>query len=419
MASGGTDMIAESLGTGLPATVRPEEAADVVWHAIVIGGGPAGAAAAIRLARAGSRVLLVDRHGMPRPKVCGCCLSSTALAELRRLGFAPDEHGRLLGAHPLDRVRVVAAARSVTLPMPPGGTLSREALDTRLAQAAIDAGAAWLPWTDVTAITEDSPSQRLVNVTCRPQAGEQAGATLSLRAEAAVIATGLVDHVRVPGSSQRVILPHSRIGVGATLPAGAIDTPVGELMMAVGRTGYCGIVQLEDGRTDVAAAIDRRMITAAGGIAAAVVEILHAAAGHADWATPACRALTRAPFQATPPLTRSAGPVAGVSGRILRVGDSAGYVEPFTGEGMGWALAGGRLAADALLTSPSPAAAYSQAYAAFARQHHGRCRRIAAVLRHPFLVGSAIRVAAAAPWIAAPLVPMLVGSASNSGVSAR
>jgi flavin-dependent dehydrogenase len=419
MASGGTDMIAESLGTGLPATVRPEEAADVVWHAIVIGGGPAGAAAAIRLARAGSRVLLVDRHGMPRPKVCGCCLSSTALAELRRLGFAPDEHGRLLGAYPLDRVRVVAAARSVTLPMPPGGTLSREALDTRLAQAAIDAGAAWLPWTDVTAITEDSPSQRLVNVTCRPQAGEQAGATLSLRAEAAVIATGLVDHVRVPGSSQRVILPHSRIGVGATLPAGAIDTPVGELMMAVGRTGYCGIVQLEDGRTDVAAAIDRRMITAAGGIAAAVVEILHAAAGHADWATPACRALTRAPFQATPPLTRSAGPVAGVSGRILRVGDSAGYVEPFTGEGMGWALAGGRLAADALLTSPSPAAAYSQAYAAFARQHHGRCRRIAAVLRHPFLVGSAIRVAAAAPWIAAPLVPMLVGSASNSGVSAR
>ncbi len=413
-------MIAESLGTGLPATVRPEEAADGVWNAIVIGGGPAGAAAAIRLARDGRRILLVDRHGMPRPKVCGCCLSSTALAELRRLGFAPDEYGRLLGAHPLERVRVVAAARSVTLPMPPGGTLSREALDTRLAQAAIDAGAAWLPWTDVTAVTDDSASsQRLVTVTCRPQAGEQASATLSLRAEAAVIATGLADHVRVPGGGPRVIQPHSRIGVGATLPAGAIDTPIGELMMAVARVGYCGIVQLEDGRIDVAAAIDRQMITAAGGIAAAVVEILRAAAGHADWATPACRGLARAPFQATPPLTRSAGPVAGSSGRILRVGDAAGYVEPFTGEGMGWALAGGRLAADALLTSPSPAAAYGQAYAAFARQHHGRCRRIAAVLRHPFLVGSAIRVAAAAPWIAAPLVPMLVGSASSPGVSAQ
>jgi flavin-dependent dehydrogenase len=303
--------------------------------------------------------------------------------------------------------------------MPPGGTLSREALDTQLVQAAIDAGAAWLPWTDVTAITEGSPSQRLVNVTCRPQAGEQAGAGLSLRAEAALIATGLADHVRVPGGGPRVIQPHSRIGVGTTLPAGAIDAPAGELMMAVGRGGYCGIVQLDDGRIDVAVAIDRQAITAAGGVAAAVAEMLREAAGRADWATPACRALARAPFQATPPLTRSAGSVAGGSGRILRVGDAAGYVEPFTGEGMGWALAGGRLAADALLTSPSPAAAYSQTYAAFARQHHGRCRRIAAVLRHPLLVGSAIRVAAAAPWIAAPLVPVLVGSAGSPGVSAR
>lgn len=402
-----------------PATLRPDEADRISWHAIVIGGGPAGAATAIHMARGGRRVLLIDRHGMPRPKVCGCCLSATALAELRSLGFAPDDRGRFLGAAPLSRVRVVAAARSVTLPMPPGGTLSREALDSQLVQAAIDAGAAWLPRVDVTGITEDLAPQPSVTVACRPQTDHDAGTAFTLRADAAVIATGLADHVRVPGGAPRVIQSDSRIGVGTTLPAGAIDAPVGELMMAVGRAGYCGIVQLEDGRIDIAAAIDRQAITAAGGVAAAVVEILREAAGRAAWVIPACDAVGRGSFQATPPLTRSAGSVAGASGRILRVGDAAGYVEPFTGEGMGWALTGGRLAADALLTRPSPAAAYSQAYATFARQHHGRCRRIAAVLRHPRLVGSAIRVAAAAPWIAAPLVPMLVGSATSAKVPAR
>jgi flavin-dependent dehydrogenase len=409
-------MIAKTTAPGVAATVRPEEAAAVAWHVIIIGAGPAGAAAAIRLARGGRRVLLVDRSGMPRSKVCGCCLSSTALAELRGLGFTADPHGRILGAAPLERVRVVAARREVTLPMPPGGTLSRESLDTQLVQGAIEAGAAWLSWVDVTAVADAPSPPSSVSITCRPQSGHEDGPAFSLSADAAIIATGLADHVRVPGGPPRTIQPGSRIGVGTTLPAGALDLPGGELVMAIGRGGYCGIVQLEDGRLDVAAAIDRQLVATAGGSGPAATMILQEAAGDAAWASRARDVFAAVPFQATPPLTRSAAPVAGMAGRILRVGDAVGYVEPFTGEGMGWALVGGRLAADALLASPSPAAAYREAQVAFARQHHRRCRRIAAVLRHPWLVGSAIRVAAAAPWMAEPLVPMLVGGGRSEGI---
>ena len=411
-------MIATASIAEVAATLLPEEAADSVWNTIVVGGGPAGAAVAIRLARGGRRVLLIDRQSMPRPKVCGCCLSSTAMAELHKLGCHSDAQGRLLGTVPLERVRLVAATRGVTLPMPPGGTLSRELLDSQLVQMASDAGAAWLPQVDVTGVAENPGPEPMVTITCRPQTGSHAGRVFLLRAEAAVIATGLADHVRVPGDDSRSIEPGSRIGVGTTLAPGMIDLPAGELLMAVGRSGYCGIVTLEDARIDVAAAIDRQRIAAAGSIGRAVAEIVQEAAGPAAWVAHACDALASAAYQATPPLTRSAASVAGVTGRILRVGDAAGYVEPFTGEGMGWALAGGRLAADALLGSPAPAAAYSRSFAAFARRHHRRCRRIAAVLRHPLLVGSAIRVAAAAPWVAAPLVPMLVGSRGVAGAAA-
>jgi flavin-dependent dehydrogenase len=408
-------MIATMAAAGVSETLRADEAAAAAWHVIVVGAGPAGAAAAIRLARGGRRVLLVDRAGMPRSKVCGCCLSSTALAELRGLGFAADAGGRILGATPLERVRVIAAQREVTLPMPPGGTLSRESLDTQLVEAAIEAGVAWLPWVDVTAVAEEPSPQPTVSITCRPQTGHEAGETFSLSTDAAIIATGLADHVRVPGGAPRMIQPGSRIGVGTTLPAGALDLPGGELVMAIGRGGYCGIVQLEDGRFDVAAAIDRQLVATAGGSGPAAAMILRQAAGDAAWVSQAGEAFAAAPFQATPALTRSAAPVAGLAGQILRVGDAASYVEPFTGEGMGWALVGGRLAAEALLASLSPAAAYREAHAAFARQHHRRCRRIAAVLRHPWLVGAAIRVAAAAPWMAEPLLPLLVGTHRGQG----
>src|SRR5271169_1050731 len=58
---------------------------------VVVGGGPAGAAAAARLATLGFRIVLIDRASFPRDKVCGDFVGPTALAELADLGVAQTE----------------------------------------------------------------------------------------------------------------------------------------------------------------------------------------------------------------------------------------------------------------------------------------------------------------------------------------
>ena len=149
---GGVDPVA--------ATLTPAAAAAIDWHGIVIGAGPAGAAVAIRLARQGLRVLLVDRSSMPRPKVCGCCLSPLAVAELASLCPA----NALPSLLPLATVCLVSAGRSARIPMPGGGVLSREALDTALVRQAIAAGADWLPTMLVEAIHEAPSHEKLADL---------------------------------------------------------------------------------------------------------------------------------------------------------------------------------------------------------------------------------------------------------------
>lgn len=406
-------MIMPAADIAVPATLTVETAAATPWQAIVVGAGPAGAAVAMRLADAGWRVLLVDRSPMPRPKVCGSCLSPRALAELRRLGASPVD-GSLVGEVPLHGVRLVAAGRSVRLPLPAGGVVSRDALDPRLVRMAVAAGAAWLPQTAVASIAEaGGPGDPLV-VSCRTAAA--AAPLHAIRGHAVILGIGLTDQVRLPEPARmRRVRSGSRIGVGGVVAGHVLDLPAGELVMAVGRSGYCGLVRLEDGSIDVAAAVDRRAVRDTATVAESVAGILAEADAAQHHVAMRRMDLAAAAFRATPPLTHAAPLVAGARRRIFRVGDAAGYVEPFTGEGIGWALTSSRLLAAALLAGGDPAGDYERSHAACFRRLHGRCRRIAAALRHPRLVSSAIRVAGAAPWAAARIVPLLVG-ASVAGV---
>ncbi|MEI6036759.1 MAG: hypothetical protein WCQ91_02395 [Planctomycetota bacterium] len=85
---------------------------------------------------------------MPRPKLCGCCLSSTALTELADLQIPAGK----LRPVPLNAVCVAAAGGSAWISMEGSACLSRESLDSTLVQQAIDAGAHWLPGVSVSAI---------------------------------------------------------------------------------------------------------------------------------------------------------------------------------------------------------------------------------------------------------------------------
>jgi 2-polyprenyl-6-methoxyphenol hydroxylase-like FAD-dependent oxidoreductase len=270
------------------------------------------------------------------------------------------------------------------------------------------AGAAWLPRTEAASVAADDDPRHPLVVHFRANAVDTD--MLPVRGRIVILAGGLTDHVRLPGQAcSKRVRPGSRIGVGSVVAGRGLDLASGELVMAVGRSGYCGLVRLEDGAIDVAAAIDRHVLVDASSVGEAVAGILDEAGAGAHGIAMPRATLARAAFRATPPLTHAAPLVAGSHRRIFRVGDAAGYVEPFTGEGMGWALSGSRLLTTALLATADPAAAYEQAHAACFRRLHGRCLRVAAALRQPWLVGSAIRMANAAPWAAKRIVPLLVG----------
>jgi flavin-dependent dehydrogenase len=104
---------------------------------LILGGGVAGCAASIALARKGRRVTLIEREAAPRHKVCGEFLSGEALEDLHVLGIDVTS----LGAVPIDYVRLAAARRAAEAPLPfSAASLTRKALDRALIAEAIAAG---------------------------------------------------------------------------------------------------------------------------------------------------------------------------------------------------------------------------------------------------------------------------------------
>lgn len=109
---------------------------------IVIGGGPAGAAAAIRAARAGAKVIVFEKAPFGRDKVCGDGLTPRAMAALEELKID------LEGAHRIDGLRMIAGKKTRELLWPTttkyprhGAVLPRKHLDAQLISAAQEAGA--------------------------------------------------------------------------------------------------------------------------------------------------------------------------------------------------------------------------------------------------------------------------------------
>src|SRR3954464_14685729 len=101
--------------------------------ALIVGGGPAGASAAIGLARGGAMPVLIERCPGERDLVCGGFLGWDALAALQRLGL----DAAALGARPIQRLRLVSGGRSIEAALPRAAAgLSRRRLDAALLRMA-------------------------------------------------------------------------------------------------------------------------------------------------------------------------------------------------------------------------------------------------------------------------------------------
>ncbi len=379
----------------IEATLTPARAARRPWQVVVVGAGPAGALAARELVRRGRAVLLVDQAGFPRAKVCGCCLNVRALTTLADVGL-----GGLVarqGAVPLREAIVAARGCRARLVLPGGAVLSRAAFDAALVREAVSAGAAFLPRTRA-ALGPITAAGRDVVLTAD-------GTAATVSASLVLAADGLGGQLlRGAGGPAAPPMSDSRVGAGAIADEGPAFFLGGRVYLACGPGGYVGLARLEDGRLDVAAAFDRAAVRRAGGPGEASVRVLR----EVGW--PAVPGLAELPWRGTPPLTRRASRLA--AERVLVLGDAAGYVEPFTGEGIAWALASAvavaPLAARAALHwDASVGRVWAARYRRTIAGRQGTCRLVARALRHPRLVRAALHLLGRLPGLAAPVVNRL------------
>lgn len=381
------------------------------WDAVVIGAGPAGAATAMELARSGAAVLLVERTPFPRWKVCGSCLGPGTQEVLRSLGVG--DLLAALGAPTLRTLRVAGWGIHADVPLGRSVAVSRAALDASLVEAAVGAGVTFL-----------GPGRARVEGCengARLVALEVEGESVVVRAKVVVAADGLgspaLGRARAldagpRGSGEGIwqVSPSARVGFGALFPADTPGFEGGVIHMAVGPAGYVGAVRLEDGTLDVAAALSLPAadeVGATGDVGSrirpedAVSRILHEAG------FPPLPAKPLAGWRGTPRLTRTVRSRG--AERLFAVGDAAGYVEPFTGEGVGWALAGARtltpFALEGIRTwDGGLVAAWDRAYVATVGAQARVCRGLAWGLRRPWLSQAGIHLLRSVPSMARPVV---------------
>jgi len=342
---------------------------------LVVGAGPAGSLAAIAARRAGARVLLVDRAAFPRTKACGCCLSELAIASLDRLGLGDE----LAGAARLDSLRLRCGNAEVAVRRERGAAIGRDDLDARLVRRAREEGVDVRLGCTAAAVTD----------------GEWTVDAEPLAVGCAVACDGLSGRSldALPAFGWRV-RRRSRMGFGTAVPARALECAAGEIRMHVAHGGYVGAVRLPDGMVDVAGAALPELVRAAGGPAEFAIEALGSSVRDAD-------ALRAARWNGAPTLSRRRNALAAPG--ILLAGDAAGYEEPFTGEGMGWAIATGAAAgtmAAAIAEGRASHERWPAMHASIVRGARLRCRAISLALRSPALVALAIRAGSTAPGIA-------------------
>ena len=375
--------------------------------ALVIGGGPAGSAAAVTLARAGARVRVIDRAVFPRHKLCGDTLNPGALSILDRLGTGDDVRACAL---PITGMTVTGPGAEVSADYPDGlrgMSVTRRCLDQLLLNAAADAGACVETGVGISEPVIDN--DRVVGVRLATRGGDV------LRAPIVIAADGRGSRLAGRVNLSSYASTPRRWAFGAYFANVTRMSARGE--MHIRRGAYIGVAPLPGGLTNVSVVLDGP-----------------AKAGHykrTDQQTIVRRALSAdavlrdrfaAATQVSPvtvlgPLAVNAR-AAGCPGLLL-AGDAAGFVDPMTGDGLRFALRGGELAAHAALDElASGRPGYARLAALRRREFSGKWRinrALRVMVGSPGAVGLASLVS---NWWSGP-VEYLIQLAGDVGLARR
>ena len=362
------------------------------WDAAIVGAGPAGCAAAITLARAGQRVVMVDRARFPRPKACGDGLTAGALRLLEGLGLDPTPISTWM---PVKDVFIRSpSGRTVEFPLPRkdghfAAVVPRAELDNALVQQAKAEGAELIEGAGCQGVVEND-SQVVLEV-------ENIG---TVYAQYAIAADGMWS----PTRKHLGLAPDGYRGDWHAFRQywSGVDTEASQALWVWFEEeilpGYVWSFPLPDGRANVGFGVRRDGPVAVGEMGKLWRDLLerdHIRAVLGDGAVP------EAPHRAWP-IPARIDKVPLTARRTMFVGDAAAATDPMSGEGIAQALLTGIGAAHAVLAGSDDADQVMANYRRFVRRElfadHRMARRLGRVLATRPGARGAVRIAGLTPW---------------------
>lgn len=361
----------------------------------IIGGGPAGSAAALEARKLGLSVIIWEKEHFPRAKVCGEYISAESVLYLE--GAIP---GVMAGAASMQRAEFVSKNGSVAaFPLPRAARgLSRRAMDDALWKAAAQAGAT---------AHEGTAVLRVGRLTDDKESGWEIESTAgTAQARSLIVACGRwwkIEGLESPTAAQGNSPPGDWLGAKAHF-RGIANRGAVEMYYFPG--GYCGLAPIEDGLHNACCLVHRSLVKRArAGIAQDFRAWIRAVARHSALDRRLQGGIQEGVTIATAPVRPARRRAA--QGEVLFVGDAAGFLDPFTGDGISMALHSGRLAAEGLARSLEVRpTSLRQAAVAYERQLNESVQRSYAVAT---LVRTLVRAPVFVQGTAAALIPFLGG----------